>query len=67
MIRSQVTAESVAFHGGVMLASWIILRFLDWLNDWRRLGIECTSGTRQQFRKVLDCLLHINFRYLNSK
>ncbi|KIM57424.1 hypothetical protein SCLCIDRAFT_1219477 [Scleroderma citrinum Foug A] len=45
--------ESVAFHGGVMLASWIILRFLDWLNDWRRLGIECTSGTRQQFRMSL--------------
>ncbi|KAL4062888.1 Arv1-like family-domain-containing protein [Scleroderma yunnanense] len=45
--------ETVAFHGGVMLASWITLRFLDWLNNWKRLGKECTSGVRQQFTMSL--------------
>ena len=57
MIRPQTVVESIAFHGGVMLASWITLRCLDRLNDWRQLGKEYTSGARQQFREVSDCLL----------
>ncbi|KAG6337113.1 hypothetical protein ID866_1987 [Astraeus odoratus] len=36
--------ETVAFHGGVMLASWIVLRLLDWCKTWRNLNKEAISG-----------------------
>lgn len=42
--------ETVAFHGGVMLASIFVLHVSDWLTAASHIRKEGVSGVRQQFR-----------------
>jgi lipid intermediate transporter len=43
--------ETIAFHGGVILASAIVLNILDWVRTWKRSSTKAQiSGIRQEFR-----------------
>ncbi|KIK91197.1 hypothetical protein PAXRUDRAFT_831045 [Paxillus rubicundulus Ve08.2h10] len=42
--------ETLAFHGGVTLASCVVLKFSDWVQTWTTLRTSQVSGVRQQFR-----------------
>jgi lipid intermediate transporter len=46
-------AETIAFHGGVILACVIVLNILDGVRTWKRSSIKAKakiSGIRQEFR-----------------
>ena len=43
-------AETVAFHAGVVLASYIVLGFSDWVGSWKLFRSNDVSGIRQQFK-----------------
>lgn len=45
--------ETVAFHGGVILASMLVLHISDWLDRVKHSREESVSGVRQQFRTSL--------------
>lgn len=45
--------ETVAFHGGVILASTLVLHISDWLDRVKHSREESVSGVRQQFRTSL--------------
>ncbi|KAF8839537.1 Arv1-domain-containing protein [Paxillus ammoniavirescens] len=45
--------ETLAFHGGVTLASYIVLKFSDWVRTWGIFRTSQVSGVRQQFRMSL--------------
>lgn len=45
--------ETVAFHGGVILASMLVLHISDWLDRVKYSREESVSGVRQQFRTSL--------------
>ncbi|KAF9223329.1 Arv1-domain-containing protein [Gyrodon lividus] len=42
--------ETLTFHGGVVLASYIVLKSSDWVRTWRFFRTNEVSGVRQQFR-----------------
>jgi len=47
-------AETIAFHGGVILACAIVLNILDWVRTWKRSSTKAKiSGIRQEFRYTL--------------
>lgn len=45
-----VPVETVAFHAGVVLASYIVLGFSDWIGSWKTFRSNDVSGIRQQFK-----------------
>jgi hypothetical protein len=45
-----VPAETIAFHAGVVLASYIVLGFSDWIGSWKAFRSNDVSGIRQQFK-----------------
>jgi len=46
----QAPAETVAFHAGVVLASYIVLGLSDWIGSWKAFHSDEVSGIRQQFK-----------------
>lgn len=52
LLRSvdHAVTETVAFHAGVVLASYIVLGFSDWIRSWRAFRSNEVSGIRQQFK-----------------
>ncbi|KAI9566843.1 hypothetical protein HD554DRAFT_2113048 [Boletus coccyginus] len=42
--------ETVAFHAGVVLASYIVLGLSDWIGSWKAFRSDEVSGIRQQFK-----------------
>ncbi|KAH7884781.1 Arv1-like family-domain-containing protein [Phlebopus sp. FC_14] len=45
--------ETVAFHGGVTLASYVVLKISDQLHTWKHARPHEISGVRQQFKLSL--------------
>ncbi|KIJ14439.1 hypothetical protein PAXINDRAFT_116149 [Paxillus involutus ATCC 200175] len=45
--------ETLAFHGGVTLSSYSVLKFSDWVQTWKIFRTSQASGVRQQFRMSL--------------
>jgi len=45
--------ETIAFHGGVMFASYFVLMLSDYFRSWRRTSPLEISGVRQQFKLSL--------------
>lgn len=43
-------AETVAFHAGVVLASYIVVGLSDWIGSWKAFRSDEVSGIRQQFK-----------------
>ncbi|KAF9007464.1 Arv1-like family-domain-containing protein [Cyathus striatus] len=44
-------AETLAFHFGIILACYIVLKGMDWMRSWRRQTVSPSrSGIRQEFR-----------------
>jgi hypothetical protein len=56
-------AETASFHGGITLASFLVLTNLDRVARWRKRAISPPSSIRQQLRHVSPLLL---FRVLLS-
>ena len=45
-------AETASFHGGITLASFLVLTSLDRVARWRKRAISPPSSIRQQLRQV---------------
>jgi hypothetical protein len=47
-----INAETASFHGGITLASFLVLTSLDRAARWRKRSISPPSSIRQQLRRV---------------
>ena len=56
-----LNAETASFHGGVTLASFVVLTGLDCVARWRKRAISPPSNIRQQLRQVALALCSFLF------
>jgi hypothetical protein len=54
--------ETASFHGGITLASILVLKSLDRIARWKKT-VNSSSSIRQQFRYVLPAFLQLQALY----